>query len=248
MDNKEINLSLEQYGFSKNESLVYVFLLKKVESTAFEIAKATKIPRATVYVTLESLKNQGFISQFKKNNVAYFTPESPNRLLLLLKQKEEVVQNIMPQIRAISARPLDAPIAKLFAGIEGIKTGLENILETLKEQNIKRIYATSQPDLMKYLPKYFPSWLKEREKMGVYTQLILPHHATNYLKTNELREVRYLPEEFPFTCSVTIYGNKMAFFSLSERDPYCVIVESNSISEMFKQFFLFTWELIGESH
>ncbi|OHA16151.1 MAG: hypothetical protein A3H57_00705 [Candidatus Taylorbacteria bacterium RIFCSPLOWO2_02_FULL_43_11] len=247
MDNKEIIESLEEYGFTRNESQIYVFLLKQIEATAFEISKSTRIPRATVYVTLESLTKQGFVSQSRKNNVANFSPESPNRLLHLLRKKEGIVQDIMPQIRALTSRPLDAPVAKLFVGLEGVKTGLENILETLRDQKIKRIYATSQPDLMEYLPKYFPSWLKDREKLGVYTELILPYHAADYLKSNELREVRFLPDKFPFTSSVTIYGNKMAFFSLSERDAYCVVIESNSISEMFRQFFLFAWEMLGGS-
>lgn len=245
-DSNEIAISLEEYGFSENESKIYLTLLKKVEASAFEVARETGIPRTTVYAALESLKKQNFVSQIKKNNVAHFTPESPNRLLKLLKRKEEIVNEIMPHIRALSARNLDAPTAKLFIGVEGIKTGLEDILETLKDQKIKQIHATSQPDLIDYLPKYFPSWLKSREELKVFTHLILPKSAEGYLKSNSLREVRILPEKFPFSTSVTIYGNKIAFFSLSEGDPYCVILESASITEMFRQFFLFTWEMLGK--
>lgn len=243
-DSKHIVDSLEQYGFTANEAVVYVFLLKKLEASAFEIAKETEIPRTTVYTILESLKKQGFISQIRKNNVAYFTPESTNQLLHLLKKKEDIVNEIMPQIRAISSRSIDAPTAKLFIGLDGIRTGLEDILETLKAKKIKQIYSTSQPDLFKYLPKYFPNWLKAREDMGVFTKLILPYNAQKYLESNTLREVRYLPDKFPFSCSVTIYGNKVAFFSLREEDPYCVIIESEAIIEMFKQFFLFSWEML----
>ncbi|MFA6158530.1 MAG: helix-turn-helix domain-containing protein [Candidatus Paceibacterota bacterium] len=245
-DNKEIIDSLELYGFSPNEATVYVFLLKKIESSAFEIAKESGIPRTTVYTTLESLKRQGFVSRLRKNNVAYFTPESPNRLIGLLKKKEEVVNSILPQIRAISSRNVDAPTAKLFVGIDGIKSGLEDILETLKSQKIKQILATSQPDMTKHLPKYFPAWLKSREDIGVFTKLILSHDARGYLFSNELREVRYLPEKFPFDCSVTIYGNKMAFFSLRDDDAYCVIIESRSIADMLSKFFLFSWEMLGK--
>lgn len=243
-DSKEIIDSLEQYGFSENEAAIYLFLLKKVEASAFEIAKETGIPRTTVYLTLESLRKQGFISQLRKNNVAYFTPESPNQLLRLLKEKEEALNEIMPQIRAISSRNIDTPTARLFIGLDGIKTGLEDILETLKTQKIKQIFATSQPDLLEYLPKYFPAWLKDREALGVHTKLILPFHAQDYLPSNELREVRFLPENFPFSCSVTIYGSKMAFFSLQGEDSYCVVLESVSITEMFKQFFLFSWTML----
>jgi len=244
-DSKEIILSLERYGFTENEAAVYVFLLKRLEATAFEVAKETAIPRTTVYTILESLKQQGIISQFRKNNVAYFTPESPNRLVNLLNEKEEIIKSIMPQIRAISSRKIDAPVAKLYVGRKGIKTGLEEILETIKEKKIKQIYATSQPDMLAYLPKYFPAWLKQREELGVFTKLILPYSARDFLQSNRLREVRYLPEKFSFHSSVTICWDKMIFFSTQNDDPYCVSIESKSISEMFSQFFLFTWEMLG---
>lgn len=243
-DSKEIITALETYGLTKNEATVYVSLLKKLESTAFEIAKQTEIPRATVYLTLDSLKKQNIISQFRKNNVAYFTPESPSQLTRLLKKKEEVLNEIMPQIRAITSQNIETPTTKLYVGLDGIKTGLEDILETLKEQKIKQIQATSQPDLLTYLPKYFPHWLKQREDLRVYTRLILPAHARNYLSTNALREVKYLPDKFPFTCSVTIYNKKVAFFSLEGSEPYSVILESESVAHMFAQFFSFTWEML----
>ncbi len=245
-DSKPVEQALKQYGLTENESAVYVTLLKKLEATAFEVAKSTEIPRATVYLTLESLKKQGFISQIRKNNVAYFTPESPNQLLHLLKKKEEIVNGVMPQIRALAGRQVDTPVAKLYVGIEGIKIGFEDILETIKGQKIKQILATSQPEMVEYLPKYFPDWLKRREDLGVFTKLILPASAHDYLQSNSLREVRYLPEKFPFDCAVTIYGNKIAFFSIKADEPYCVVVESASIAEMFTQFFSFSWEMLGK--
>ncbi|OIO20377.1 MAG: hypothetical protein AUJ23_00515 [Candidatus Magasanikbacteria bacterium CG1_02_32_51] len=241
----EIKQALELYGFTKNETLIYVHLLKRLESAVFDIAKSTGIPRSTVYITLESLKKQGFISQFRKNNVSYFTLESPNRLISLLKQKEAIMNEIMPQIQALTSQSIDTPVAKLFTGTNGVKAGLEDILETLNNQKIKQIFATSQPDLLKYLPKYFPNWLKQRENLGVFTKLILPANAKKYLDTNILRDVRYLPEKFPFTCSVTIYGNKLAFFSFEGSEPYCVIIESKSITWMFAQFFSFAWEMLA---
>lgn len=246
-DSKEVRCLLEQYGFSENEAAIYLFLLRSFEPTVFEIAKETGVPRTTVYATLELLKKQGFISQSRRNNVARFSAESTNQLMNLLKRKEEVVNELMPHIRAIASRHIDAPTAKLFVGLDGVRSGLEDILETLKTRKIQHIYATSQPDLMEYLPKYFPRWLKEREDLGVFTKLILPHAAHGYLVSNELREVRFLPEAFPFDCSVTICGDKCAFFSVRADDVYCVIIESQSIAAMLRQFFLFSWEMLGNT-
>lgn len=243
----EIVHALEIYGFTKKEATVYVFLLKQIEGTAFQISKGTGIPRTTVYTILDSLIKRGVVSQFRKNTVAYFAAESPNQLFHLLKQKEEIISDIMSQIRAMVSQHIDMPVAKLYLGLEGIKIGLEDILETLNNQKLKQICATSQPELFEYLPKYFPNWLKRREDLGVFTKLILPYNARDYLRTNTLREVRYLPGKFPFACSVTMYGNKAAFFSFQKDESYCIIIESEAVIKMFLQFFLFTWEMLGEN-
>jgi len=244
-DSKEVVPLLEQYGFSENEAAIYVFLLGAFEPTVCEIAKATGIPRTSCYVTLESLKKQGFVSQSRRNNVARFSAESTSQLTRLLKRKEEIVSELMPHIRAIASRHVDTPTAKLFVGLDGVRNGLDDIIETLERRKIREIHATSQPELMEYLPKYFPRFLQAREELGVFTKMILPHAARQYLPSNALREVRVLPEAFPFEVSVTIYADKCAFFSARESDPYCVIIESASITEMVRQFFLFSWEMLG---
>lgn len=243
----ELKHALEQYGFTKNEANIYIYLLKHFEATVFEISKATNIPRSTVYITLESLKHQGFISHFKKNNVSHFTVESPSRLMSTLKQKEEIIENVMPEIQALTSKNMDIPVAKLHTGINGIKIGLEDILGTIKNKKIKQILATSQPDLLEYLPKFFPNWLKQREDLGVFTKLILPSSASDYLKSNELREIRFLDKKFPFSSSVAIYGNKVAFFSFEGNEPYSIIIQSKAVSDMFTQFFLFSWEMLGQN-
>ena len=129
-----------------------------------------------------------------------------------------------------------------------MKFVLEDVLETCAQEKIKRLYATSQPELFEYLPKFFASWLERREKAGIYTQLIIgadARAATTPLHSNAMRETRFLPSKFPIECSVDIYGSKLAFFSFKNGELYSVIVESPTISQLFKQFFLFTWEMLA---
>lgn len=76
MDKNVIN-SLVSYGLTSNEASIYVCLLRKLEASVFEIAKETGISRATVYITLEKMKELKLVSLLRKNNVQYFTPENP---------------------------------------------------------------------------------------------------------------------------------------------------------------------------
>ncbi len=244
----EIEQALQTYGLSQNEATIYLCLLRKVDASAFVIAKETGIPRTTVYASLESLKQSGLVSQSKKNNVTYFEVENPKRLLGILKEKEAVIADIFPQMNALLDRERVSPVAKLYTGAEGMKLVLEDVLETCKQEKIKRLYATSQPELFDVLPKFFASWVQRREEAGIYSQLILGESdrgTTLPLHSNEFRETRFMPARFPVECSVDIYGNRLAFFSFKKGELYSVIVESPTIANLFRQFFLFTWEILG---
>jgi len=240
--------ALRQAGFEEKEVAIYLCLVKNIEATAFEIAKLTKIPRTSVYTALESLKARGIVSSFKKNNVSYYTPESPNKLLQTFREKEKIIESIIPEIRALADKGGVNPTVKLYTGKEGMKLVLEDILETLEKENLKEISASFDPLLLEHLPQYFPNWLKRRKDMGIYTKLIIPYEKNilDYSKSNSHRETRAMPESFPFGCCMDIYADKIAFISFKDGELYSVILESPTITAMFKQFFFFTWNMLGE--
>lgn len=241
--------SLRQFGLNDEESKVYLYLIKHTEATAFAIAKDTGIPRTTAYAKLESLKNQGLISSWKKNNVTYYTPESIKRLETILQEKQEILKQLLPELQSLSSSSGHDPVVKLFTGIDGMKIVLEDMIDTMSKEKSKILCATAAAGLIDYLPRYFPEWLKRREKLGIFTKLIMnesPRKEINEIfGSNAQRETRFLPANSPFKCTMDVYGNKVAFFSLESDKPYAVIIESPTISDMFRTFFLFTFEMLG---
>ena len=53
--NREILSGLRQLGFTDYEARIYVQLLKTNPATAYEVSKATGVPRANTYAALEAL-------------------------------------------------------------------------------------------------------------------------------------------------------------------------------------------------
>lgn len=243
MDKKLIN-SLISYGLTENEARIYISLLKKLEASAFEISKDTNIPRATVYITLEKMKAEKIVSSLKKNNVQYFTPENPKALERLLEEKQKNLSEILPELNSIIDTSKESPNVHMYTGDEGVKIALDNILESMKRSNNHVLLAASQSEILDRLPKYFPEWMKRRESLSIKTKLILSEleRGNGAFKPNELRETRYLPNNFIFKATVEIYGNKMAVFNLKEGEIYSIIIESEPIVQTFTQFFNFTWE------
>ena len=243
MSKKLIN-SLVLYGLTENEAQIYIYLLRKIEASVFEIAKETAIPRATIYITLEKMKDQLIVSSLKKNNVLYYAPESTNRLKMILENKQKTLEEVLPELNALINTDKNSPNTRMYTGPDGVKIVLEDILETMQREKLHTLLAASRSDIVKHFPKYFPQWLKRRESLSIRTKLIIPEkeRTDHVFEPNDLRETRFLPNEFPFDATIEIYGNKLAVFSLKEGEIYSIIIESKPIVDMFRQFFLFAWE------
>ncbi len=240
---------LTKYGFSENETKVYLCLLKHADITAFRIAEETKLPRTSVYHILDTLEHQGLLSAWKKNNVRYFTVESPNRLIKILEEKKDLIKSILPDMLNMKDIGDLVPTAKLYTGVEGMKIVWDDILDTLEQKGIKELHAITHHKIFDHLPKYFPEWVKKREKLGIKTYAIttdVPENQGPTMITNSYRETRLLPSNSPIQGTIDIYANKIAFFSTKDKEVYSIIIESNSISEVMRQFFLSTWQLLGE--
>ncbi len=234
---------LIQYGFSDKETRIYLFLLGRVEAPANAIAKGTGIPRATVYLILDGLKRKGFISSFKKNNVAYFLAESPNRLQKVAQEKLSLTEALIPQLRSLINADQFTPNTKVYMGKEGLKAAFDDIMESIIEKNVRELHAITDTYLINALPKYIPQWIEKREKLGVFTYMIAAaENGRTTFQANALREVRAIPPHMKFDCSINIYGNKIACFSVKGENIHAVIIESPTIVITIKQMFLLVWE------
>ncbi len=242
--NKNLLNSLVSYGLTENEAAIYVYLLKKLEATVFEIAKETGIPRATVYITLDKMKEQKLVSLLRKNNVQYYTPENPSRLKMIIEEKDEILKSLLPQLSAIIDTDAEKPDVRLYTGASGVKVVLEDILETMERKKERILLAASRTEILDRFPGYFPEWIKRRESLKITTRLILPESdkKMHAFEPNALREVKYIPDMFGFKAMIEIYGNKMAVFSLKEGEIYSVVIESEPIVQTFIKFFSFAWE------
>ncbi|MDO8524630.1 MAG: helix-turn-helix domain-containing protein [bacterium] len=243
----QVITSLKKYGLTENEAKIYVALLKLIEAPAFQIALKSEVARGTVYHTLENLKHKGFVCEFKKGNVRYFTPESPHTLLNALKQKNEIIGAILPQLTAMQDDKGLKPDIALFFGKEGIKKVYNDILKTLKKNKEKRLLAISQPQIFSLLPKFFPKWIVQREKIGAFACLILPNTEKGHLLATQYKkegwgEIRFLPSNYNWNGAINIYGEKIALFSFEKELLSAIIIENKVIAEMLRNFFKFFWE------
>ena len=75
-------------GVSKQETKVYLALLRKEGVTAYQISKEASIPSSKIYPTLNKLVERGFVVATLNRPIKYF-PQSPQKLLSDLKSEVE---------------------------------------------------------------------------------------------------------------------------------------------------------------
>ncbi len=245
--------SLQQYGLNEGEAKVYIYLLKKPlgalgESfnTAFAIFANTKIPRATVYLILDTLKEKHLVSSYKKNNVLHFLAENPARLKNDLEEKVSSLNDLIPRLMALKNSGDKESDVRTYTGREGVKLVFDDVYDNPHLKDIQEFHTISNPRLIEYLPKYIGKVLDYKKKIDVKTKMIIPWREESDIPKEYLpdshRDTRLLPKGFTFDGTIIIYGKKVALFSHKEGELYSIIVDSPTITAMLDALFMCLWQ------
>lgn len=124
---------LIKYGLSEKEANVYLTCLKLGEATAIRITEMSTYPRSTIYDILERLRNLGLVSTCIVEGKTHFIVNSPKNLLTLLKEKEELVSNLLPQLEKVYNKIGERPRAEIFLGKKSLLNVFDEILGHNKE-------------------------------------------------------------------------------------------------------------------
>jgi len=214
-------LELRKLGLSEKEVRVYLAALELGYTSIQKIAKKAQISRPTAYEIIKSLENKELISQSKEKGKRYFTAQSPDNLLGILKrQGKELEEKEREFIRIIAALRSkyylgDKREIKAYQG----KTGLEILLDDFLTTHSKEIYVLAANNKIWPLSKRKSAYDKIKKRLGQV----------------EIKEV--LPGKFKET--IIIY-DKVIILSSSKTG---LLIENKTVIDLIKSLFLLTWKL-----
>src|SRR3989338_4097634 len=126
---------LEDIGLTKNESIVYLTLIKIGNSGAGEILKISGLNSGKIYETLESLKRKGLISESILNHTSSFAASDTSQLSDYLREKqerlkkdEELLLELLPELEKTRKDKLESSIPLTCQGIRGISVLVKEAL------------------------------------------------------------------------------------------------------------------------
>lgn len=251
--NSKLIGDLTELGLSVEASKIYTYLLEvgteKTKNTAYEISRNLKIPRSTVYLSIDRLIDKRLVDSYKINNILHFIAEHPNRIQNDLNEKQNLFQGLLPLLEDLRRGGNTYYSVRTYTGKDGVKFVFDEMFEKSELKVLKNIYSISSTFLSDILPNGYPRKLDRlKKKYDIHTKMIAVASSAKDLedvyKSDSNRESRLLPSKFNFDGSLYIFRNKVALFSLSDGEIYSVIIESKTLSHMIKNFFMCTWELL----
>jgi sugar-specific transcriptional regulator TrmB len=236
----DVKYPLESYGLNEKEIAVYLELLPLGTVHIHEISKRLGYPRSTVYHILDSLVGKGIVSKIIKTGVTYYTATDPEKLEEDLKEKQNLIASIMPQLKSLKLTTKNPSSVEIYEGFKGVHTILADLCKVKQQVYYFGGYKRSLHAL-KHLPDYVRN---ARIEKGIPAKIVYDLvdepilHTKEYQKVSELR---FLDEMEDFPCMIFIYGDKVSMFSFKE-DLVGMIIRNKDFAEAMKMIFSIYWE------
>lgn len=239
--------ALRKFGLAEKEAMVYLSVLGVGEALASEIAAKTNIPRQLVYDLFERLIELGLVSFVIKDNKKYFRAAPPEQLTSILKEKQEAVKEVMPELKKIeSFEEHKKPRIEVYEGVGGLKTILNDILRTEKKEML--VYGSSKSSF-EIMPLFMENWHNRRIEQKLKVRIIYNEteetkkRIKEFKQTLKFMEVKFLQTTASAPTSNIIYGNKIAMVVLLKNEPYATLIESKELKEGYKAYFEAIWKI-----
>ena len=99
---EKIRNELINFGLTKSQAKVFIYLGKYGSKTASEIAKALQLPRTETYHLVNSLQNMGLVVSELSHPTKYTAIEMNSAISTLVKQEQERVNNLATKEETLS--------------------------------------------------------------------------------------------------------------------------------------------------
>ncbi|MBU0707939.1 hypothetical protein KKG41_06225 [Patescibacteria group bacterium] len=244
---------LSLFNLRSIEADVYQALFYGGQMGASQLAKSANISRTSVYDILERLIEIGLVSETMKSGVKMFNVQPPEKIKLLIKEKEREVSSAIKTLDNIKKEYLNQhkgmkPRLQVFEGRSALQQMMKDML--LYKDTTVEVYWPIKKMISLLTPSFFEKFHKERVERNINIRAIWPVKQTPSMKNYSFlkveprlkREVKLAPPNVDFSLGYAIYGNTVRFIS-SSKENFGFLVESQELAEMMSSQFKIIWNI-----
>jgi len=243
---------LKRLGFSEKEVAVYLALLSLGPSPVRKVAEAARVNRGTTHDALRLLQKQGLVSYYHKKKHQYFIAEEPKNMAALVGRRREELEglageitDVIPQLYSLYSVIEERPVVKYYEDAQGIRTILEDVLNTTEKLEKPSYTAYSSSNIRPHLYTAYPSFTEDRIARKVFARVIAIGPGG---KEAGYDERRWLTKKGGAPTYTLIYAGKLAMISVKQQGtPHGVTIEDKSLFETQQLLFDWIWNTLGRN-
>jgi len=236
---------LAKIGLTDTESALYLFLLENGVSSPPQISRGTGVVRSNAHYVLKQLIEKGLVTREKKGKRYVYGPNDPSSALALVERKKKVLEEAIPDLRALYKKQKNKPVVKFYDGPEEVRAIFEDILES-KSKQVLGFASTGK--LFEIIPNYFQKRFQpELKKREIFLKDILTFEsgaqgAATHDVAGAYYEYRVLPQKYEGVLSdVIIWDDMVAIISLEE-PIFGTVLMNTQLSHTFRTMVEIIWK------
>ena len=250
----KIRNELINFGLTKSQAKVFIYLGKYGSKTASEIAKALQLPRTETYHLVNSLQNIGLVLAELDHPTKYSAMEMKEAVNTLVKQEQERIDNLADKEKSISAMWKEIP----FFAVETDESKSEKmqllhgtgpIINKIKEMvnsstDDFRIYGSVSDLLRMYHSDVF-DWVESSPTN--LKMIVSPLNKTpEFLSELDSSKVKAIPSNTDNKCFIVNDAKEVLIFMRNTTHPSRQIFawwsDSETLVDMMSSLFDISWE------
>jgi len=233
---------LRGLGLTENEVDVYLTLLQLEDAGISKIASRSGLHRQVCYDVLDRLMEKGFVSYVLKNGKKHFNALEPKKLLDLIDNRRENIENVFPRLMEMSSKKREDVTVELVKGKSVLRTIYNDIFRVMRRSG-EPMYAMGITET-KFL-EFDPVTIKE------YIRLLKKHRMKEYLLSKmsakyffggKQSSYRLLPDHMFNPNPTHVYGNRVAII-IWGNPVYGILIKSKQMANAYKKYFKLLWGL-----
>lgn len=241
---------LEQVGLEHIEARFYLAVLGLDRPTVAEAASAANVTRTNGYDITKRLIAKGLVSTTEMGSRGkgrgsrtrqVLIANDPKTLIELWDAKKQVLDEIVPRLKAMQRKPGLTPRVRYLEGTAGIRHALFETLDWKSPLNgilsMRDLMAVPGTQAMK-------EYIDGRRKRGLHLRVVRSPERdfVDGWPTSErdLRETRYAPTGKVFTMTMIIGEDTVAIIS-SQQENFAMMIDSPEYASMQYKLFEILW-------
>lgn len=241
--NEQIINKLQQLHFSLNEARVYTALLEIGQTSAGEVIKKTGLHRSVVYETLDKLISRKLVFKLQKQNITYFQPTDPQRILQEVASQQALAHEIIPNLQSLIDQKL--PEITIYEGVESYRKFWLESIEKRPEGSIDYVAGSTGDKFQKYmgdvyLDRYMKDMIKKKKRLKAIVFMKDPWEVAMQQTYPDQMEFRIIERGTPSEGNFNIWGETVILQSATE--PLLIEIKNPTLVRVFQNIFDILWE------